>query len=492
MAKSQHNFDNGLLIKNDDRLNPTELELKAAGTTNKKTILQTSHTDNRTLTLPDGTDTLLGKDLAAIVTNKTMSGASNTFSNIAYSSLVLTSSIVNADINASAAIAYSKLSLSNSIVNADINASAAIVYSKLSLSNSIVNADINASAAIAYSKLSLSNSIVNADISASAAIAYSKLSLSNSIVNADISSSAAIAYSKLAALNVSIVPVTNASGFLTSSSVTSTEIGYVSGVTSAIQTQLNNKASTTLNNLDTTSINVDLLPNITNTINIGSNSLYYNNIYTKNLYFQDINGYLTRADSSSTLILQGGAGGLNVRADSSLSGSGLSIYTTNNAGNTKTLSISTGTSSSGNSGSLSLYTGTAAGTRGRIVISTNTMQIGNDLGSSFYEQEYLHSTALSASQTNTVISTLTFASSSFYGATLEILCKEATTNTVEMLTMLITTNGTTLNYTIIGTNTTTPNISFSATLNGSNVEIRYSSGANTGTARINIKRFKAI
>lgn len=50
------------------------------------------------------------KNAASVtLTNKTISGASNTLSNIAYSSLNLSTSIVNADINASAAIALSKL-----------------------------------------------------------------------------------------------------------------------------------------------------------------------------------------------------------------------------------------------------------------------------------------------------------------------------------------------------------------------------------------------
>lgn len=105
----------------------------------------------------------------------------------------------------------------------------------------ISNAQINASAAIAYSKLNLSSSIVNADISSSAAIAYSKLNLSASIVDADIASAAAIALNKLAAVTASRALVSDASGFVSASSVTSTELGYVSGVTSAIQTQLNGK-----------------------------------------------------------------------------------------------------------------------------------------------------------------------------------------------------------------------------------------------------------
>jgi hypothetical protein len=83
--------------------------------------------------------------------------------------------------------------------------------------------------------------IVNADVSASAAIAYSKLNLSTSILNADINASAAIALSKLAATTASRALVSDGSGFISASSVTATELGYVSGVTSAIQTQITAK-----------------------------------------------------------------------------------------------------------------------------------------------------------------------------------------------------------------------------------------------------------
>jgi hypothetical protein len=141
--------------------------------------------------------------------------------------ILLSGAVVNADINASAAIAYSKLALAGSIVNADIGASAAIAYSKLALTGSIVNADIVASAGIPYSKLTLTGSIVNADLTA------------GTIVNSAVNSAAAIAVSKLAALTVSRAVVTDASGFISAATVTATELGYLSGVTSAIQTQLN-------------------------------------------------------------------------------------------------------------------------------------------------------------------------------------------------------------------------------------------------------------
>ena len=59
------------------------------------------------------------------------------------------------------------------------------------------------------------------------------------LVNADVHAAAAIALSKLAATTASRALVSDGSGFVSASSVTATELGYVSGVTSAIQTQLN-------------------------------------------------------------------------------------------------------------------------------------------------------------------------------------------------------------------------------------------------------------
>jgi len=78
------------------------------------------------------------------------------------------------------------------------------------------------------STMILDGTIVNADINTSAQIAYGKTNLTNSIVNADINASAAIDWTKLGI----------------SSTVSSTEIGYVDGVTSAIQTQLDSKLAT--------------------------------------------------------------------------------------------------------------------------------------------------------------------------------------------------------------------------------------------------------
>ena len=64
------------------------------------------------------------------------------------------------------------------------------------------------------------------------------------IVNADIKATAAIVFSKMENLTVSRALVSDGSGDVSAATTTSTEIGYVNGVTSAIQTQINTKTST--------------------------------------------------------------------------------------------------------------------------------------------------------------------------------------------------------------------------------------------------------
>ena len=157
------------------------------------------------------------------------------------SAKILDGTIVNADINAAAAIDKTKIS-GTAITAADTGT----VTSTMIADGTIVNADVNSSAQIAYSKTNLTNSIVNADINASAAIDKTKISgtaittadtgtvtstmiADGTIVNADINASAAIDWTKIAP----------------SATVSATELGYVDGVTSPIQTQIDSKLATT-------------------------------------------------------------------------------------------------------------------------------------------------------------------------------------------------------------------------------------------------------
>ena len=194
------------------------------------------------------------------------------------STMITDGTIVNADINASAAIADTKLGtistaskVSNSATTAtSANTASAIVARDASgnFTAGTVTANLtgnvtgssgsttgNAATATALATgrafqilgdveassqtfdgtgdINLTTSIatgviVNADVNSSAQIAYSKLNLTNTIVDADINASAAIAWSKIAP----------------SATVSTTELGYLDGVTSAIQTQLDTKLAT--------------------------------------------------------------------------------------------------------------------------------------------------------------------------------------------------------------------------------------------------------
>ena len=65
----------------------------------------------------------------------------------------------------------------------------------------------------------------------------------NAVVNASVAAGAALNFSKMENLTVSRALVSDGNGDVSVSAVTSTEIGYLDGVTSAIQTQINVKAS---------------------------------------------------------------------------------------------------------------------------------------------------------------------------------------------------------------------------------------------------------
>lgn len=65
----------------------------------------------------------------------------------------------------------------------------------------------------------------------------------NLIVNADVDAAAAIVLSKLATVTASRALVSDGSGLISASSITATELGYLSGVSSAIQSQINSLES---------------------------------------------------------------------------------------------------------------------------------------------------------------------------------------------------------------------------------------------------------
>lgn len=190
---------------------------------------------------------------SATLTNKTIDADSNTISNIE-----------NADIKAGAAIDASKIadgSVSStefqyldgvsSNIQTQLNGKTS---STLTSAHILVGNGSNVATDVAVSgDMTIDNTgnmqiatgvIVNADVNASAAIARSKLA-SGTAYRILANDSGGVA-SENAAITASRAVASDANGQLVAATTTATELGYVNGVTSAIQTQLNAKQSTSL------------------------------------------------------------------------------------------------------------------------------------------------------------------------------------------------------------------------------------------------------
>lgn len=98
MAFSIFKVLKGLLITEENTLTPKEIEIVPGGTASTKTVIQSSQTTNKTITLPDATDTLVGKATTDVLTNKSIDADTNTITNIE-----------DADIKALAAIDATKI-----------------------------------------------------------------------------------------------------------------------------------------------------------------------------------------------------------------------------------------------------------------------------------------------------------------------------------------------------------------------------------------------
>jgi hypothetical protein len=267
----------------------------------------------------------------------------------------------------------------------------------------IVDGDVDAAAAIAYSKLNLSGSIVNADVSASAAIEYSKLDLTGEIVDADISNSAAINREKLDAgagyawvvnnnsglmseitVGANKAVATNANGEPIASTTTDTELNYLSGVTSSVQTQLDAKLENVVE---------DTSPQLGGDL--------------------DLNGFAI----------------------------------------------------------------------------ASPLKVGSS--TQFIEESYIHSQTLTASQTDAVLSALTFAHGTYMAVDISYTVKEASTGAVRAGQLRVVSNGTDIGVSDDYAESADVGVSWSAQISGSNVEILYTTTANNKTFRASVKRFLA-
>lgn len=294
--------------------------------------------------------------------------------------------------------------------------------------------------------------IVDADINASADITRTKLAPGNAY--RILANDSAGEVSENAAITAARAVVSDANGQLVASTTTATELGYVNGVTSPIQTQLNaitsaaaGKANVALDNLASVAINTSLISDTNNTDDLGSDAIEWKDVYAHSLSHNDA------------------------------SNPNLNVQTI------------------GNNGSI---IATAHGTGNLDIKATKVRRSVNGASTDFMEEQYYDALTLAANTSSpTTISSLTFATASFNVVVLDYMIKEATSNKVRVGTLRVATDGTNVDVTDVYNETallgSATGLSLSAVVNGANIEIQFDDTHTTNacTMRVLVKRYRA-
>ena len=175
---------------------------------NETTLVASDPDADRTLTLPNATDTLVGKATTDTFTNKTITASSN--------SVGLATLDIDGGTDIGAALADADL------IIVDDGAGGTNRKATLSRVATYIEGGISGDITISSGTAAIGSGV---------------------IVNADVNASAALEFSKMEDLTASRALVSDGNGDVSVSAVTSTEIGYLDGVSSAIQTQLDTKAT---------------------------------------------------------------------------------------------------------------------------------------------------------------------------------------------------------------------------------------------------------
>lgn len=340
--------------------------------------------------------------------------------------------------------------------------------------------------------------------------------------------------------------VTDANGHQTTSSVTDAEAGYLSGVTSAIQTQLDAKMAASLKGAASGVAELDAsgkvpaaqIPAIAitdvNVVASESEQLALTN--------QEAGDVAKRTDITKTFIHNGGtAGTMDDWTELTADGDVLSVNGQVGAVSLDTDDISEGSTNlyftdaraktavvvDNTTGSQTDQAASVRAVKQAIadsvsdVVDDTTPQLGGDLDvngkaiedanndiviaptnsvhrakqaskTSFIEEEYIHEISLLASQTATVLSALSFDKTAFEAIEIVYKIKEATTNNTRFGTIRAITDGTNVSINDMSVEAGgDTGVTFSIGLNNNSVEIKYTSGSNAATMRCDVKRIKA-
>ena len=175
---------------------------------NETTLVASDPDADRTITLPNATGTVVLQDTTDTLTNKTITASNN--------SVGLATLDIDGGTDIGAALADADL------IIVDDGAGGTNRKAALSRVATYVQSGISGDITISSGTAAIGSGV---------------------IVNADINASAAIEFSKMENLTASRALVSDGNGDVSVSAVTSTEIGYLDGVSSAIQTQLDTKAT---------------------------------------------------------------------------------------------------------------------------------------------------------------------------------------------------------------------------------------------------------
>ena len=175
---------------------------------NETTLVASDPDADRTITLPNATGTVVLQDTTDTLTNKTITASSN--------SVGLATLDIDGGTDIGAALADADL------IIVDDGAGGTNRKAALSRVATYVQSGISGDITISSGTAAIGSGV---------------------IVNADVNASAAIEFSKMENLTASRALVSDSNGDVSVSAVTSTEIGYLDGVSSAIQTQLDTKAT---------------------------------------------------------------------------------------------------------------------------------------------------------------------------------------------------------------------------------------------------------